>query len=225
MGSFVNLADLGRRVRAARLARRLTLEEVVSRAQFTVSWLSKLENGQLTPSLDGLVKLAEVLECGVDSFVAGLSVPPQCVVVKRGEGRKDAIREGRAGYVVESLADQWRDRVMNPAIIHLSGNGNRSHPDNHDGQRFLLVLEGEIRLEYGEDVIQLAEGDSVYIYAAIPHVLTPLGKNTARVLSVSFDPLPTGPVGEKKPVRRPSSKGAAAKPPAAKPLIAKRDRS
>ena len=199
------LADLGRRVRTARLARRLTLEEVVTRAQFTVSWLSKLENGQLTPSLEGLVKLAEVLECGVDSFVQGLSVPPQFVVVKKGEGRRDAARESRAGYVVESLADQWRDRAMNPAIIHLSGAGNRSHPDNHDGQRFLMVLDGAIRLEYGEEIIQLSEGDSVYIYAAIPHVLAPVGRATARVLSVSFDPVPvagTGAVagaGEKKP--------------------------
>jgi transcriptional regulator with XRE-family HTH domain len=67
MSNSVNLVDLGRRARAARIARRLTLEEVVSRAQFTVSWLSKLENGQLTPSLEGLVKLAEVLECGVPS--------------------------------------------------------------------------------------------------------------------------------------------------------------
>jgi transcriptional regulator with XRE-family HTH domain len=217
MGSFVNLADLGRRVRTARLARRLTLEEVVTRAQFTVSWLSKLENGQLTPSLEGLVKLAEVLECGVDSFVQGLSVPPQIVVVKKGEGRRDAARESRAGYVVESLADQWRDRAMNPAIIHLSGVGNRSHPDNHDGQRFLMVLDGAIRLEYGEEIIQLSEGDSVYIYAAIPHVLAPVGRATARVLSVSFDPVPVagatavggaGAVagaGEKKPSRKAAS--------------------
>jgi len=217
MGSFVNLADLGRRVRTARLARRLTLEEVVTRAQFTVSWLSKLENGQLTPSLEGLVKLAEVLECGVDSFVQGLSVPPQFVVVKKGEGRRDAARESRAGYVVESLADQWRDRAMNPAIIHLSGVGNRSHPDNHDGQRFLMVLDGAIRLEYGEEIIQLSEGDSVYIYAAIPHVLAPVGRATARVLSVSFDPVPVagatavggaGAVagaGEKKPSRKAAS--------------------
>ncbi|MFM7184936.1 MAG: helix-turn-helix domain-containing protein [Planctomycetota bacterium] len=51
MSSSVNLADLGQRIRAARLARRMTLEEVVSRADFTASWLSKLENGQLTPSL------------------------------------------------------------------------------------------------------------------------------------------------------------------------------
>ena len=186
----VNLADLGRRVRAARLARSLTLEEVVSRANFTVSWLSKLENGQLTPSLEGLVKLAEVLECGVDTLVQGLSVPPQYVVVRQGEGRTELSRDKRNGYVRESLADQWRNRAMNPSIVELSGVGNRHHPDNHDGERFLMVLEGEVKLEYGDEVIHLDTGDSVYIYAAIPHVLAPAGRGTAKVLSVSYDMKP-----------------------------------
>lgn len=190
MSTPVNLADLGRRVRAVRLARKLTLEDVVTRASFTVSWLSKLENGQLSPSLEGLVKLAKVLECGVDTLVEGLSVPPQYVVVKRGEGRIEASRDSRGGYVAESLADQWRNRAMNPAIVHLSGVGNRQHPDNHDGERFLLVLEGEVKLEYGDELIHLDEGDSVYIYAAIPHVLAPAGRGTAKVLSVSYDPIP-----------------------------------
>ena len=194
MTSAVNLSDLGRRVRAARLARKLTLEEVVSRAQFTVSWLSKLENGQLTPSLDGLVKLAEVLECGVETLVQGLSVPPQYVVVKQGEGRTETSRDSRCGYATESLADQWRDRAMNPMIVNLSGVGNRHHPDNHDGERFLMVLEGEVRLEYGNELIHLDKGDTVYIYAAIPHVLAPAGRGTAKVLSVSYDtPLTGGP--------------------------------
>lgn len=188
MTNAVNLADLGRRVRAARLARRLTLEEVVSRANFTVSWLSKLENGQLTPSLDGLVRLSEVLECGVETLVQGLSVPPQYVVVKQGEGRAEPSRDSRSGYATESLADQWRNRAMNPAIIHLSGVGNRHHPDNHNGERFLLVLEGEVKLEYGDELIHLGKGDSVYIYAAIPHVLAPAGRGTATVVSVSYDP-------------------------------------
>jgi len=188
MPSDINLADLGRRVRAARLARRLTLEEVVARAKFTVSWLSKLENGQLTPSLEGLVKLAEVLECGVDALVEGLSVPPQNVVVKHGEGHADAGRDSRGGYVVERLADQWRDRAMNPSIVTLSGMGNRHHPDNHDGERFLMVLEGEVKLEYGKELIHLDKGDSIYIYAAIPHVLTPAGRGSAKILSVSYDP-------------------------------------
>ena len=212
MTTSVNLSDLGRRVRAARLARRLTLEEVVSRANFTVSWLSKLENGQLTPSLDGLVKLAEVLECGVDTLVQGLSVPPQYVVVKQGEGRTEPARDSRSGYATESLADQWRDRAMNPMIVHLSGVGNRHHPDNHDGERFLLVLDGEVKLEYGDELIHLDKGDSVYIYAAIPHVLAPAGRGTAKVLSVSYDPPPTSIAR-----RAPSHGGARA---ASRPLTA-----
>ena len=201
MPSVVNLADLGRRVRAVRMARQLTLEDVVSRAEFTVSWLSKLENGQLTPSLEGLVKLANVLECGVEQLVEGLSIPPQYVVVRRGEGRVDPTRDGRAGYVTESLADTWRSRAMNPAIIRISGNGNRHHPDNHDGERFLLVLEGELVVEYGADVIRLSVGDSIYIYASIPHVLLPADGGTTRVLSVSYDPrrpLPASAAGGRR---------------------------
>lgn len=187
MANSVNLADLGRRVRAFRLARRMTLEDVVSRTDFTVSWLSKLENGQLTPSLEGLVRLAEVLQCGVEGLVEGLSVPPQFVVMKRGSGRTEPSRGGKPGMIVESLADEWRNRAMNPVILHLSGTGNRSKPDNHDGERFLLVLEGDVTIAYGDEQIPLSEGDSIYIYAAIPHTIRPAGRGTATVLSVSCE--------------------------------------
>jgi transcriptional regulator with XRE-family HTH domain len=146
MASTVNLSDLGRRVRVARLARRMTLEDVVSRTEFTVSWLSKLENGQLSPSLEGLVRLADVLECGVDTLVAGLSVPPQYVVVKRGCGRIDQRRTSDGGIVAECLADQWRNRAMDPVILRVTAAGNRRHPDNHDGERFLLVLDGAVEV-------------------------------------------------------------------------------
>lgn len=185
MNHTVNLADLGRRVRSARLARRLTLEEVVSRTSFTVSWLSKLENGLLAPSLEGLVRLAEVLECGVDSLVEGLSIPPQYVVVKRGSG---TTVPGRGGIVQESLADQWRNRRMHPVILHVSGNGSRRQPESHDGERFLLALEGSVKVAYGDEQIQLAPGDSLYIHAAIPHAIAPAGRGTAKVLSVAYDP-------------------------------------
>lgn len=199
MASSVNLSDLGRRIRAARLAHRMTLEEVVARTDFTVSWLSKLENGQLSPSLEGLVRLADVLECGVDSLVAGLSIPPQFVVVKQGSGRIDPERPGAKGVVSEWLADQWRNRAMNPAILRVSAEGNRRNPDNHDGERFLFVLEGAVTVSYGDEEIELSTGDSMYIYAAIPHTLRSLGRAEARVLSVSYDKL----AAERRPMARP----------------------
>ena len=142
MSCSLNLADLGRRVRAIRTARQLTLEEVVGRSGFTVSWLSKLETGQLSPSLEGLVRLAETLECGVDELVAGLSVPPQMVVVRNGAGARMAAKEGRTA-LHEELANGWRNRSMHPVIVHLSAGGRRHAPETRDGQRFLFVLEGE----------------------------------------------------------------------------------
>lgn len=189
MPSSVNLSDLGRRVRSIRLARKLTLEEVVSRADFTVSWLSKLENGQLSPSLEGLVKLAGVLECGVDSLVEGLSTPPRYVAVRNGEGRVEPNGNGRGrGVAIEHRADQWRDRSMHPAILHVSGNGTKASPESFPGERFLFVLEGELRLEYGDDLLLLGEGDSVYLHGAIPHLMMPATRGaTAKVISVLHD--------------------------------------
>jgi len=187
MGSSINLVDLGRRIRAARLARRLTLEDVVSQTDFTASWLSKLENGLLAPSLKGLVRLSEVLECGIDTLVAGLCAPPKCVVTRNGAGQSDNVKGNGSGLTVERLAAAWWGRAIEPDIIHLSGSGNRKAPHSYEGDRFLHVLEGEVKVTYGDELIVLGPGDSAYLDAAIPHWFAPADRGAARVLSVSFD--------------------------------------
>jgi transcriptional regulator with XRE-family HTH domain len=213
----LNLADLGRRVRAARLARRLTLEDVVAHTGLTVSWLSKLENGLLAPSLEGLVRLAQALECGVDALVEGLSVPPTFVVDKPGDGTRRPAR-GRNGLVAEPLADGWHDRRMRPAILHVSGNGNRHAPEHHDGERFLLVLEGEVRVIYGGEQITLGRGESIYLRATVPHAICPTGSRAARVLSVSYDAAADGTAGRVATgVSRPRGSSGSAKSTAKTP--------
>jgi transcriptional regulator with XRE-family HTH domain len=210
MPSPLNLTDLGRRIRAARLARRLTLEEVVSRTDFTVSWLSKVENGLLAPSLEGLVRLAEVLECSVEHLVAGLSVPPRVVIDRRNGGRTSPGRDGRGGVVIERLAEAWRERAMEPAILHVSANGQRKAVDHHEGERFLHILDGEVKVAYGDEIILLGPGDSIYLDASLPHALAPASRTAARVLSVSFQPSRNGhaiPRGATQPAAPRSRRG------------------
>lgn len=202
MTPLLNLVDLGRRVRAARLARRLTLEQVVSRTDFTIGWLSKLENGQLSPSLEGLVKVAAVLDCRLESFLEGLSASPRHVVCRRGAGGLTTQRNG-AGATVENLAEAWQGRRMHPRILHVTRARGGRAAESSPGERFLLVLEGRVRLAYGEEQVPLEAGDSVYFDAAIPHELVAVDA-TARVLSVSCD----GPPAAVLPPRRgrPSSR-------------------
>lgn len=207
----INLADLGRRARAIRIARGLTLDEVVSRAEFTVSWLSKLENGLLSPSLEGLVKLSDVLECGVDELVEGLSVRPQHVVVRKGQGRLENSGERSGDSRLEQLAATWRGRGMNPVILHLAPSqpsGGRSTVTSLVGERFLLVIAGHVQLQYGPERIDLEEGDSVYLDATIPHGLHCSGRSKAKVLSVSIEPARNGArIASGKSARRRPSDG------------------
>lgn len=184
---LLNLSSLGRRIRAARTARRLTLDDVVSQTEFTVSWLSKIENGLLAPSLEGLVRLAEALDCGVEDLVAGLVTPPRFVVDRAGAGRILTGRNGNAGASTQPLAEAWRGRAMQPEILELASAGSRRIPESHDGERFLHVLEGDVKVTYGEETIRLGPGDSLYLDAAIPHVIAVASRGKARLMSVTHE--------------------------------------
>ncbi len=209
--TLLNLSSLGRRIRAARTSRRLTLEDVVSKTEFTVSWLSKIENGLLAPSLEGLVRLAEALDCGVEDLVSGLVTPPRFVVDRAGAGRILTGRNGTTGVNTNPLAEAWRGRAMQPEILELSGNGSRRVPESHDGERFLHVLEGEVKVSYGDETIRLGPGDSLYLDAAIPHLIAAATRGSARLLSVTYESANHRPGGgtASPPARRRPAKSAA----------------
>lgn len=184
MPNGVNTVELGRKAKSLRQSRGLTLEDVVTRTEFTVSWLSKLENGLLTPSLDGLVRLAEVLECGVEDLVDGLLTRPQFTVTRSGDGRIEESKHGKGGHSVEHLSEAWRGRGMETTVLHLRKGRSDALPMSETGERFLHVLDGHVQLEYGETTEKLGEGDSIYLDARVPHILHGDPRRRARVLSV-----------------------------------------
>jgi len=206
MGSTVNLADLGRRVRAARRARGLTLEAAVAGVDLTVSWLSKIENGLLQPSLDALVKLADTLGCGVDHLVAGLSTRPRYAVARQ------ALHETNGdGAAARNPIVPWPNGAMLPELVQLAGLQEPARPEQHDGERFLLVLEGRVRVDYGSERVDLEAGDGMYLDATTPHTIRPT-EAAARVLSVSCRQSrpDTGPRGvSRRGAPRASAGGAA----------------
>jgi len=79
--------DLGQRVRDLRKAQGWTLEQAAGRAGLARSTLSKIENGQMSPTYDALKKLASGLEISVPQ----LFTPPQRDQVN---GRLAMTRDG-----------------------------------------------------------------------------------------------------------------------------------
>lgn len=179
--------DLGSRVRDLRKSRGWTLEQAASKAGLARSTLSKIENGQMSPTFDALKKLAE----GLSISVPQLFTPPskaqvngRMAVTKAGEGQRSAT----ATYEHELLANGLRKKQMLPyrAVIRARDVAEFGGWVRHDGEEFLYVLTGIVRL-YSEfyEPVDLRRGDSAYYDASMGHNVISLSEEDATVLWVT----------------------------------------
>lgn len=179
--------DLGMRVRELRKSRNWTLEQAANQAGLARSTLSKIENGQMSPTYDALKKLAEGLQISVPQ----LFTPPQrdqingrMVRTKSGDGAQFATTTYEHELLAESLTKKamlpYRTRVRARRVEEFDG------WVRHDGEEFLYVLTGIVRLftEFYEPV-DLSRGDSAYYDAAMGHNVISVSADDATILWVT----------------------------------------
>ena len=179
--------DLGLRVRELRKARSWTLEHAASQAGLARSTLSKIENGQMSPTYDALKKLA----LGLEISVPQLFTPPMKNQIngrlshtKIGEGKSHVT----ATYEHEILSRSLSKKNMLPykTIVRARSMDEFDGWVRHDGEEFLYVLTGIIRL-YTEfyEPIEMRRGDSVYYDASMGHNVVTISPDDATLLWVT----------------------------------------
>lgn len=179
--------DLARRVRELRQARRWTLEQAAAAIGLARSTLSKIENGQMSPTYEALKKLAE----GLGISVPQLFTPPstaqitgRMAVTKGGEG----VTHLTTTYEHELLANGLSPKKMLPYRARIRARSIEEFAGwvRHDGEEFLLVLTGIVRLftEFYTPV-ELRRGDSAYYDATMGHNLISVSAEDATVLWVT----------------------------------------
>ncbi|WP_093915184.1 helix-turn-helix domain-containing protein [Sulfitobacter marinus] len=179
--------NLGARVRELRKARNWTLEQAATQAGLARSTLSKIENGQMSPTYDALKKLAVGLEISVPQ----LFTPPSAAqingrmsVTKSGDGTSKATTT----YEHELLADTLRKKQMLPYRARIRARKMEEFDGwvRHDGEEFLYVLTGVVRLytEFYEPV-EMRRGDSAYYDATMGHNVVSTSDEDATILWVT----------------------------------------
>jgi len=179
--------DLGTRVRELRKARDWTLEQAAGKAGLARSTLSKIENGQMSPTYEALKKLAT----GLGISVPQLFTPPQAALIT---GRM-AVTKATGGaahatttYEHELLADSLTRKKMLPYRARIRARSMDEFDGwvRHDGEEFLYVLTGVIRLytEFYEPV-DMRRGDSAYYDATMGHNVVSISEDDATILWVT----------------------------------------
>ena len=179
-------AQVGSSARRLRLAQGLTLTEVAQSAGISPGMLSRLETGDVSPSLDTLAALSAALGSNCAALfrdsTASLS---DAQLVKRGEGLEIVRRGTRRGHTYHLLAsERGPKRVFEPFLVTLTSKSEIFPEFDHPGVEFIHVLEGSLRYRHGSESYLLKPGDSLTFRGDVPHGPDKLLKLPVRMLSV-----------------------------------------
>ena len=151
-----------RRLRELRTQRGLTLEEVATRADIDVSTLSRLESGKRRLALDHLPRLASALSVSTDDLLRAPDAE---------DPRVKGTSQTRHGVTYWPLTHSGPASGLHAFKIRVSAR-RRNPPDElpvHDGQDWIYVLSGRMRLILGERDFTIKPGEAVEFSTWTPH--------------------------------------------------------
>lgn len=157
--------DVGPRLRALRERKGLTARQVAELADLTPAYLSRLENGRVSPTVATLARLLSAIGETMATLFADPPGPP-APVVRRGDRHLMRSR----GVLDSQVTPGWAKRLEVLESQVEPGGGSGRHPHTHAGEEeCMLVLAGEFELVLGDERFVLAAGDAATFACDVPH--------------------------------------------------------
>ncbi|MDO9418207.1 helix-turn-helix domain-containing protein [Pararhizobium sp.] len=178
---------IGHEVRAFRKKLGITGADLASATGISLGMLSKIENGNISPSLTTLQSLSRALGVPVTAFFRRYEEPRNAVFVKSGEGVEIERRGTRAGHqynLLGHLDNNTSGVVVEPYLITLTKDSDVFPTFQHEGMEFLYLLEGSVTYRHGDKLYAMKPGDSLFFDADAPHGPEILEKLPCRYLSI-----------------------------------------
>jgi transcriptional regulator with XRE-family HTH domain len=179
-------AQVGATVRRLRAAQGLTLAELAGSAAISQAMLSRMERGDVSPSLDTLAQLAAALNTTCAALLRdpdGTASDAQ--LVKKGEGLEVVRRGTKRGHTYHLLAsDRGPRKAFEPFLVTLTDKSELFPEFEHAGTEMLHILEGSLRYKHGSETYLLKPGDTLSFRGDVPHGPEKLLKTPIRMLSI-----------------------------------------
>lgn len=170
---------IGARLRELRQDRRLSIQELAHKVSLSIGMISQIERGVSTPSLRSLRLLAEALEVPVSWFFASSKGHAASRHIVRKDQRR-RLRVPDVGVVQELLSPSSAMRIEVYEVTLDPGGSSGAESYTHDGEKFGLIIEGEMQLLIGDDLHTLECGDSFHFPSTQPHRFQNSGPGIAR---------------------------------------------
>ena len=161
---------IGRQVREFRSSQNITVADLARQAGLSTSMLSKVENGQTSPSLATLHALSVALSVPVTALFRMYEETREATNVKSGQGLTIERQGTRAGHQYQLLGHSSNHSPsVEPYLITLTEESDIFPLFQHEGIEFIYILVGEVVYRHANKLYHLKVGDSLYFDADAPH--------------------------------------------------------
>jgi len=178
---------IGREVRTYRRKREITVAELSSITGISIGMLSKIENGNTSPSLTTLQSLANALSVPLTNFFRRFEETRTAVHTKAGAGvelEREGTRANHQYNLLGHIGSNASGVMVEPYLITLSDKSDVFPTFQHAGIETIYMLDGEVEYRHGDNVYNLRPGDTLFFDADAPHGPENLISLPARYLSI-----------------------------------------
>jgi len=176
---------LGQRIRARRNELGLTLRELAAEAGCTASFISQIERGQSSPSIESLQRISGALDVPIFHFL--LEPRDRSPVVRRDKRLKLTVPGSSLAY--ELLTPDLTRQMEAFLIEREPGEEKAVEPLRQYTEELIYVLQGQLEIQLGEDVYHMGPGDSIYFEGLVLRRIAARGDVTLRFISVITPPV------------------------------------
>lgn len=185
------MSTIGKRIKTYREKQELSIPELAERTQLQEEFIQAVEEDDMYPSLQPLLKLARALGVRLGTFMDDQACNDPLIVrlEERTEELTMHVAGKEPGLIYHSLGKGKNDRHMEPFFIEmLPESGKDCAMSSHEGEEFILVHSGQVRIKYGVQETVLNPGDSVYYNSIVPHNVACHGDQKAEIYAVLYFP-------------------------------------
>ncbi|MCA1394979.1 cupin domain-containing protein [Bradyrhizobium sp. BRP56] len=180
---------LGAKIRDTRREQDLSVNDLANAANISGGMLSKIENGQISPSLSTLQSIAQALTVPLSRLFAASEERRDCSFVRAKQGVVIERRGSKVGHVYQLLGHvNDDDVVVEPYLITLKEGAEAYTEFQHAGTEFIYMLSGEVLYRHGSKSYRLRPGDSLMFDSGALHGPEVLVKRPMTYLSIIVYP-------------------------------------
>jgi transcriptional regulator with XRE-family HTH domain len=180
--------EFGEKIRAIRKRKSMTLRQVAEAAEVSESLISQIERNRISPALDTLFRIIEVLEIDLEYLFGDFKKDHQVNLVRAEEKQRLIV----GGVIYERLShtsSSTEAHAIEAYFLEIPP-GCRSGDDEygHIGKELGVIIQGSGECHIGRQVYALREGDSISFSADVPHQLKNVGKKPLRAFWIITPP-------------------------------------